>query len=119
MENTNQAFLEQCQNKAAELSGLLNTKVHPVVFKDPDTGEDIDAYVKEPSRMQKIAVLDKMTMVGAYSASAELVDVLLIKEHCHPRVTSERSEDDAVYIGVLQAVTDLVKLLVNQAKKKH
>lgn len=121
MENTNLTALEAARQKAAEIGELLKTKVHPIVFKDPDTGKDIVGYLKEPSRLQKIAVMDKMYMSGAMSAASELYEVILLREYSDPRLYSENPEDDSVVLGGLQAASDLIKFLVNQfsSKKKN
>jgi len=113
------SVVEQAQQKAIELSQLLGFKVHAIVFKDPVNNEDIVGFLKEPSRLQKIAVMDKMTIGGAFSASSELLDIIILKEHSNPRIYSERSEDDAVYIGACKAASELIKVLVEQSKKKN
>jgi hypothetical protein len=73
--------------------------------------------VKEPSRAVKIAVMDK-SLVGMYSASEQMLEVILIKEESDPRISSERSEDDKYYLGAVMEAYNLVKVAINQADKK-
>ena len=102
---------------AEELSEQLKVKVHAIVFKESEDSEEIIGYLKEPSRAVKLAVLDKSVM-GGFSAAAEMLDLVLLKEHSDPRISSERSEDDKIYIGAVMAAYDLVKFSTNTLKKK-
>jgi hypothetical protein len=104
--------------KALELSEQLGVKVHPIVFKDKVTGEDIIGYLKEPNRAVKMAVLDKSVM-GGFSAAQEMLEIILIKEHSNPRIYSDRPEDDEYNIGAVMAAFELVKFSVNSAKKNN
>jgi hypothetical protein len=108
---------EMADIKAAELTEQLGVKVHPLVFKDEATGQDIIGFIKEPSRQVKYAVLDK-SMQGAFSAASEMLEAILIKEHSDPRIYSERAEDDQFNLGASMAAFQLVKLSANVAKKK-
>jgi len=108
---------EEAQIKADELSASMNVKVHPIVFQEDADADLIVGYIKEPSRMVKLAVLDKSVM-GGFSAAAEMLDSVLLKEHSDPRIYSERSEDDKIYLGAVMAAYDLVKFSVNTLKKK-
>lgn len=106
------------QIKADELSLSLGVKVHPIVFKESEDSPEIVGFMKEPSRMVKLAVLDKSVM-GGFSAAAEMLESVLLKEHSDPRIYSERTEDDKIYLGAVMAAYDLVKFSVNTAKKKN
>ena len=103
--------------KALELSEALGTKVHALVFFAPEEEEPVVGFVKEPSRALKMAVMDK-SLVGMYSASGEMLEVILLKEHSDPRIYSERSEDDKFFLGAVMAVYELIKVSVNVADKK-
>lgn len=105
------------QQKAAELSEQLKTTVHPLVFVAAENEEPVIGYVKEPTRAVKIAVMDK-SLVGMYSASSEMLEVILLKEHSDPRISSERTEDDKYYLGAVMAVYEMIKVSVNMADKK-
>lgn len=115
MELTKSA-IEQAQEKADALSEELKVKVHPLVFTD-DEGKDVIGFIKEPSRAVKLAVLDK-SVIGGFSAASEMLDIIILKEHSDPRIVSERSEDDKIYLGAVMAAYDLVKFKTNAAKKK-
>ena len=106
----------EIEAKAAELAKALGIhKVIPIVFMED--GEEIVGYMKEPSRMQKIAVMDK-AMMGGYSAAEEILKHVIIREHSDPRILSDSPEHDSIYIGALMAVYDQIKFSVNTLKKK-
>jgi hypothetical protein len=109
--------LELAKKKAEELSVQMNVKVHAIVFKDEETGQDIVGFIKEPSRAVKLAMLDK-SMIGGFSAASEVLESILIKEESDARIYSEKSEDDRFYLGAVSAAYDRVKLAVNLLKKK-
>lgn len=117
MENK-QSAKEIAEAKAKELSEQLGVKVYPLVFKETEDSPEIIGFIKEPSRAVKLAVLDKSVM-GGFSAAAEMLDIIILKEHSDPRITSERSEDDKIYLGAAMAAYDLVKFSQNLAKKKN
>jgi hypothetical protein len=103
--------------KAVELSQQLGVKVHAIVFKEDPDSPEVVGYLKEPSRAVKLAVLDKAAL-GGFSAAGEMLDLILLKEHSDPRISSERSEDDKIYLGAVMAAFDLVKFSTNTLKKK-
>lgn len=107
----------EAQNKADKLSEKLGVTVHPIIFQEDKDSPLIVGYIKEPSRMVKLAVLDKSVM-GGFSAAAEMLETVLLKEESDPRIYSERSEDDKIYLGTVMAAYDLVKFSVNTLKKK-
>lgn len=105
----------EIEAKAEELAKLLGVhKVIPLVFIE--NGEQIIGYMKEPSRQAKIAVMDKAVM-GAYSATEEILPQVIIKEHSDPRILSENPEHDKIYMGALMAVYDRIKFSTNTLKK--
>lgn len=103
-------------DKALTLGQELKTKVHPVIFNDPDGGEPVVGFLKEPNRMVKLAIMDKQ-LSGAYSASAEMLDLILIKEHSDSRLWSEDPANDTFYIGAVNAAYNLIKVSINQASE--
>lgn len=117
-ENTTKTAAELAQEKADQLAEQLGTKVYPLIFKEEEDGEDIIGYIKEPSRAVKMAVLDKSVM-GSVSAAAEMLDLIILKEHSDPRIFSEKPEHDKIYIGAVMAAFDLIKFSKNTAKKKN
>lgn len=92
-------------------------KVHPIVFHDEKTGEDIVGYVKEPSRSAKMAVMDRAAL-GAYSVVEEILDSILIKEKSDPRMFSEDQANDSIHMGLVMAVYKLIEFKTNTASKK-
>jgi hypothetical protein len=108
--------IEEIQAKADALSVARNVKVHPLVFIDPKTEEQIVGYIEEPNRATKTRVLDK-GLISPVTAASELMDVVLIKEESNPRIYSEKSEDDSIYLGAVMACYETIKVSVNQIKK--
>ena len=108
---------EEAEIKAGELSVSMGVKVHAIVFQEKEGDPEIVGFIKEPSRMVKLAVLDKSVM-GGFSAASEMLESVLIKEHSDSRIYSEKSEDDKIYLGAVMAAYDLVKFSVNTLKKK-
>jgi hypothetical protein len=109
------------QDKAAQLTETLKAKgvfkVHPIVFRDEKTSDVITGFVKEPSRMAKMAVMDKALM-GSFSAVEEILDSVLIKEESDPRMWSESQEFDDIRMGLVMAVYNLIRYKSNTLKKK-
>jgi len=102
--------------KAIELAEKLGLHVvYPLLFIE--NGEEIKGYFKEPSRMQKIAIMDK-SMMGAYGAVEEVLPSVIIKEESDPRILSEKPEHDRIFMGALMAVYDKIKFSTNELKKK-
>src|ERR1017187_4088246 len=104
------------EQKADDLTAQLKFKVHPIVLAGPDDTKII-GFIKEPSRLQKMAVLDKADR-GMISAGGELLDVVILKEHSDPRIYSERSEDDQYYIAAALAGFATIKIAAHTLKKK-
>lgn len=117
MEDKLKAAQETAALKAVELSEQLKIKVYPLVFIAGEDKEPVIGYMKEPSRAVKYAVMDK-SLMGAYSASSEMLEVILVKEHSDPRILSDRSEDDIYNLGASMEAYNLIKVAQNQADKK-
>lgn len=111
---------EWANERAQQLTEQLNVKVHPIVFKESEEAEPVIGFLKEPNRMVKLAVLDK-TLMGSFSAAAEMLDVILIKDESDPRLYSEKPEHDKFYLGAVKAAQDLIQISIEQsaAKKKN
>jgi hypothetical protein len=109
---------EKCELKAAELSLKFGCTVTPLIFKASEESEDIIiGYIKEPSRLVKLRVMDK-ALGSVMTASAELLDSIIISEESDPRITVDLPENDIFYIGAAKAAYDTVKMAVNQFAKK-
>jgi hypothetical protein len=102
-------------DKVAELEKQYGVTVYPVVFKDEE-GKDVVGYLKNPSRVVKLRVLDKSIM-SPISAGAELLEVCLIKEASDPRIFSEAPENDTYNLGAAMAASRVVAFSTNQFKK--
>ena len=103
----------ETQKKADALSVKMNCKVLPIVFHDEATGEDIVGFIKEPSRMVKLRVMDK-AMTAPVTASAELFDSIFIEEESDRRFLT----DDKYYLGATMEAFKTVEMAVNTFKKK-
>ena len=108
---------EEIELKADDLSKKHNCKVFPIVFKAVDGGEDVVGFIKEPPRFVKMRVMDK-GLTNPVSAASEVVDAYLIKEESDARIYSEETENDVYYIGATMEAYSMVKMAVNQFKKK-
>jgi len=105
--------MEKVEAKAQELSLKLNCTVLPIVFHDEDTNEDIVGYIKEPSRVVKLRVMDK-AMTSPVTAAAELFESIFLTEESDKRIMS----DDKYYLGATMEAFKTVEMAVNTFKKK-
>jgi len=105
------------EQKVKELSSKHSCTVVPIVFKDEDTEEEVIGFIKAPSRMVKLRIMDK-AQTGVITASAELFDAILLTEESDARFSSGKSVDDKFYLGGAMAAYDTIKISVNQFKKK-
>jgi hypothetical protein len=105
------------QKKAEELSIKYNCNVTPIVFRDEEKNEDIVGFIKEPSRVLKLRVMDK-AMTGAVTAASELFDAIILKEESDKRFTSEESANDKYYLGGAMVAFKTVEFAVDTFKKK-
>lgn len=104
--------------KAEELSKREGVKVTPILFYQNGNADDpIYGYLKAPTRVAKIAIMDKSEQSGNYSAGAEMLTFCLIKAESDPRLTSEAPEHDDIYMGAILACQDLIQASVNMIKK--
>jgi hypothetical protein len=103
----------EAEKKAEALSVKLNCKVLPIVFRDEETGEDIVGFIKEPSRMVKLRVMDK-AMTAPVTASAELFDSIFIEDESDARFLSV----DKFYLGATMEAFKTVEMSINTFKKK-
>jgi hypothetical protein len=106
---------EELQAKAIELTTKYGCEVQPIEFIKDD--EQIIGFIKTPSRMLKVRVLD-MAVQGAIVAATTLLDSVLIKEESDARLSSEKSEDDDIYFGAALAAFSTIEILTNIFKKK-
>lgn len=104
--------------KAEELTKREGVKVTPILFYQNGNADDpIFGYLKAPTRVAKIAIMDKSEQAGNYSAGAEMLTFCLLKADSDPRLTSEAPEHDDIYMGAILACQDLIQASVNMIKK--
>lgn len=108
---------EDIEKKAESLSKIHSVKIHPLVFVEEETGEQIIGYVKEPSRLVKLRVLDK-AISSPITAAGELLDVILLREDSDVRILSENPEHDKYYLGAVMAAMGIIKYSQDTFKKK-
>jgi hypothetical protein len=108
---------EQIELKAAELKSKYGVNVLPLVFKIGETGPQIVGYVKEPPRHVKLRMMDS-ALTASTTVSSSVLDEYLIKEESDPRIYNEGPDNDPYYIGACMEVSNVVKVAVNQFKKK-
>jgi hypothetical protein len=109
---------EQIQERAEDLAKSHGVKVTPVVFEEPETGEQIIGYLKEPSRLAKTRILDKAMGGMMVSAAQELLELTIITEASDPRIMSELPENDKYNLGAAMEAQNLIKYAINTFKKK-
>lgn len=112
------AYEAQAEEIAKTLTGKGISKVHAVVFIQPETLERIVGYVSEPSFETKIKVMDKSASAGIYTAANELRLATLLTEHSHPLTFGDGPECDDAKMGIVDFCLTRVKRLQNQLKKK-
>jgi hypothetical protein len=112
-----QEIQEQLEQKAEELSAKYNTVVHPILFVDPETNENVIGYLKEPPRHVKLKVIDK-GMSNPFSAASDVVDAYIIKEESDERLYSENPKYDKYYLGACGVAQSIIQTSINQFKKK-
>lgn len=105
------------EEKAIALTQQYACKVHPIVFKTADDGETVIGYLKEPPREVKLRMMDK-GISSPITAASEVLDAYLIKSESDPRIYTDGADNDKYYIGATMEAYDLVKIAVNQFKKK-
>lgn len=104
--------------KADELTAKHGVKVTPILFFNKIETDPVKGYLKEPSRLAKVRILDRSNQLGDFSAAAEMLDICLIKEDSDTRLYSESQEFDEIYLGALNECQKLIRISLNQIKKK-
>jgi hypothetical protein len=104
--------------KAEELTRREGAKVTPILFyHNGNLSDPIVGFLKEPSRLAKIKILDKGDQAGSYSANAEMLSLCLLKADSDMRLSSEAPQYDDIYMGALFECNNLIKVSLNQIKK--
>jgi hypothetical protein len=106
------------KEKAEALSKREGVKVMPILFyMNGNTSDPIVGFLKTPSRIAKVKIMDKSDQVGSYSAAAEALELCLLKGDSDMRLISEAPEYDDIYMGALIAAQGLINASINQIKK--
>ena len=93
---------KQIETKRAELETKLGRTVYVFMFLTRE-GEQIIGYVKDPERLVKMRAMD-MLMQSLSGSCEMLLKACLIAEESSPRLSSEKAEDDKVFISALLEV---------------
>lgn len=112
---------DRINEKVQELEKREGVKVYPILFFDITDKELIDpviGYIKEPSRLAKIRILDKSVQMGDFAASSEFIDMCLIKNDSDPRIYSTSQAFDSYYLGACNEAQKIISISVSQYKKK-
>jgi hypothetical protein len=105
--------MDKIEQQAQDLSVKLNCQVLPIVFHDEETNQDIVGFIKEPSRVVKLRVMDK-AMTSPVTAAAELFESVFIAEASDARFLTE----DKFFLGGTMEAFKTVEMAVNTFKKK-
>ena len=104
------------EEKAQEISKRIGLKVYPFSFLIDDT-DQVVGYIQEPKRVVKMAALDEM--IKSMTMAGEMIlNTSLIKEDSDPRILSEKSEDDSIFISSCLHCVTFLKMYNDELKKK-
>ncbi len=106
------------QLQADQLSAKYGAKVTPVVFITPVTGNRVAAYLKEPSYMIKIRIMDKAASTGMYSANDEMREICTLKEESDSITYGESPECDEYKLALTDACIKFMRRASDQWNKK-
>ncbi len=109
---------EEIEAKAEQLSIREGRKIIPFVFEDDNTKEQIVGFLRNPDRLTKTRILDKMMSIGMVTAASELLEIALLREDSNPRILSAQEGDDEIYLGAAMACFNFIKASDNLFKKK-
>lgn len=103
--------------KSAELSSKMSTKVTPFFFVECEEPLDIAyGFFRNPSRTLKIQALDMASQQGPLTAGELLLKGCLIKEESDPRIGSDDPNYDAINIGAIGASYKVISVHSDQKK---
>ena len=106
--------IEQYEAEAAKLAEKYKiSKVH-VYVGIADDDSRVVGFIKEPSYLQKIVAMDKIAMVGPFTAGEELRETLTLKEESDPRTM----EMDEFKLGMASLAMTVIRAAENSFKKK-
>lgn len=112
-------FEKDVQAKAEALSASRGKRVHAIIVSIPDSDDKIVGYLDEPSRQAKMASFDELATSGSVMSAGEMIlKSSIIKEESDPRIYSDASENDAIYLGACLKCNSLAKAYAAEIKKK-
>ncbi len=107
------------EQQAKELAAKYNVpKVHVYVGFKPSTKERVVGFIKEPSFIQKVMMMDKITTAGMFIAGNELRESCTLKEESDPLTTGSSWECDEYKLGLNGFCTTILQVVQNEFKKK-
>ena len=113
-----QEYMAELEARAASLATKYSVpKVHVYVGVNEE-GEKIIGFIKEPSYIQKIAMMDKIAMTGPFIAGDELRQVLTLQEESDPRTYSTSPDCDIYRLAMTSECVKITKVAANTFKKK-
>jgi hypothetical protein len=80
--------------------------------------ERIVGYIKDPSYVQKIMAMGKISTVDPFVASEDMRSALTLTEESDPRTYSTAPDCDKYRLGMATACLPLIEVAVNTFKKK-
>lgn len=93
-------------------------KVHVYVGINSETKERIVGYLKDPSYVQKLYAMDKITTSGMWSAASEMREMLLLKGESDPRTYGDSYDCDEYKLGIDGLCLTMGRAIQNSFKKK-
>ena len=92
-------------------------KVHVYIGLGEDN-ERIVGYLKEPTYVQKLMAMGKMSQTDPFMAAEEMRGVLTIEEDSDERTFSKSNECDKYRIGMATTCLTFLEIAANVLKKK-
>jgi hypothetical protein len=94
------------------------SKVNVYVGLDSITNERVVAFIKEPTFLQKMYAMDKLTTLGAFASGNELRETLTLKEESNPLTYGDGTECDKYKMGIVTQCIQLIEVAQNILEKK-
>ena len=95
---------------SVELSDKYKSKVHHILVAGKH-----DVYIKEPSRSDKLRVLDAVVNRGVFTAASGMLESCLLKVESDENVNEK---NHSMYISCVSYCVNLIQFLRDQYKKK-
>jgi hypothetical protein len=94
-------------------------EVYPYVAIDADNDNArVIGYLKAPSYLQKLMVMDKVATTGMFLAADGLRETLTLKEESDPKTYGETPDCDSYKFGMNERCLLIIEVAKNQYKKK-